>query len=151
MVKCLKFQSVRKWLLRRERLCMESAAAGCIEKKVQMAVFAGVTDFLHVQPITMLQRPISTATRCPTGPSEPGPLGQSRTPSFVGTLSTQIKDSYRSCPCPNQHIVKTYFRVSYIEIYFLNWLWHIKICKLESVSRWFWCPEIGTSEFHQPV
>ena len=41
---------------------MESAAAGCIEKKVQMAVFAGVTDFLHVQPITMLQRPISTAT-----------------------------------------------------------------------------------------
>ena len=51
---------------------MESAAAGCIEKKVQMAVFAGVTDFWHVQPITMLQRPISTATRCPTGLSEPG-------------------------------------------------------------------------------
>ena len=54
---------------------MESAAAGCIEKKVQMAVFAGVTDFWHVQPITMLQRPISTANWCPTEPSEPGPGG----------------------------------------------------------------------------
>ena len=64
---------------------MESAAVGCIEKKVQMAVFAGVTDFLHVQPITMLQRPISTATRYPTGPSEPGL--QSPTPSFVDTLT----------------------------------------------------------------
>ena len=70
---------------------MESAAAGCIEKKVQMAVFAEVTDFWHVQPITMLQRPISTATRCPTGPSKPGAGGQSPTPFFVDTLTRIYK------------------------------------------------------------
>ena len=87
---------------------MESAAAGCIEKKVQMAVFAGVTDFLHVQPITMLQRPISTATRCPTGPSELGPGGR-------GAISHSLFCRNLN---PNQHIVKTYYRVSHIEMCF---------------------------------
>ena len=29
--------------------------------------------------------------------------------------------------------------------------WQIEICKLESVWRWFWNPEVWIFEFHQPV
>ena len=38
------------------------------------------------------------------------------------------------------HFSSTY-RVSHIEMYFLNWLWQIEICKSDFVRRWFWNAE----------
>ena len=35
------------------------------------------------------------------------------------------------------------YRVSHFEMDFMNWLWWIKICKLDLVWRWFWNAEIG--------
>ena len=37
----------------------------------------------------------------------------------------------------------TLYRVSHFEMDFMNWLWQIKICKLDLVWRWFWNAEIG--------
>ena len=33
----------------------------------------------------------------------------------------------------------------------INWVWQIKICKLDFIWRWFWHPEIMEFEFQQPV
>ena len=43
------------------------------------------------------------------------------------------------------------YRVFHIEVFFLNWLWQIEICKLDFVWRWFWHPEIMQFEFQLPV
>ena len=43
------------------------------------------------------------------------------------------------------------YRVSHIEVFFLNWLWQIEICKLDFLWRWFWHPEIMKFEFQRPV
>ena len=40
-------------------------------------------------------------------------------------------------------ILFLFYRVSHFEMDFMNWLWRIKICKLDLVWRWFWNAEIG--------
>ena len=40
-------------------------------------------------------------------------------------------------------LTETCYRVSHFEMDFMNWLWRIKICKLDLVWRWFWNAEIG--------
>ena len=47
--------------------------------------------------------------------------------------------------------IKSLYRVFHIEVFFLNWLWQIEICKLDFVWRWFWHPEIMQFEFQLPV
>ena len=41
-------------------------------------------------------------------------------------------------------------QVSHMEMDFMNWLWRIKICKLDWVWRWFWNTEIGNFWVPQP-
>ena len=56
----------------------------------------------------------------------------------------------------NTYLLKTTFfykylyRVSHIEMALMNWLWWIKICKLDLVWRWFWNAEIGNFWVAQP-
>ena len=40
-------------------------------------------------------------------------------------------------------LIKFIYRVSHFEMDFMNWLWRMKICKLDLVWRWFWNAEIG--------
>ena len=43
------------------------------------------------------------------------------------------------------------YRVSHIEMFLLNWLWQIEICKLDFVWRYLYIPEVWKFAFHQPV
>ena len=44
-----------------------------------------------------------------------------------------------------------YYRVSHIEMFLLNWLWQIEICKLDFVWRYLYISEVWKFEFHEPV
>ena len=43
------------------------------------------------------------------------------------------------------------YRVSHIEMFLLNWLWQIEICKLDFAWRYLCIPEVMAFEFHPPV
>ena len=51
---------------------------------------------------------------------------------------------------PHFFVVSSYYRVSHIEMALMNWLWWIKICNLDLVSRWSWNIEIGNFWLPQP-
>ena len=55
------------------------------------------------------------------------------------------------CFCSILYFVITYYRVSHIEMFLLNGLWQIELCKLYFAWRYLCISEVMAFEFHTPV